>query len=470
MTDMVYPLPAEPKVSFFQTLRFRLIVSVALVHAILMGAFVWLAVTKQSENIRTDLINRAHALTSLMAVASTNALLSENLGSLAEITGRVKRQPDVVYGAIVDIRGDVLASTDPAQVGHHIDLARRSRRSHVLDLRDTVRAAGQPVGTVLLGMSTRALDAHIAETRDQGVAFILLAIVAGSLVAGALSYVITRNLHTLMGAARDIGGGHLAARVNIRARDEVGLLGGAFNAMAESLEATSDQARREHEKRTDAERLACVGELSASIAHEIRNPLSAVINSVKLLGHPSLTAADRTQAIGILNTETQRLQRILNDFLDFSRIRETRPVADDICALIDEVAHLIGEDTQARAVRVHVQSADRPCRTLHDPDQMRQVIWNLILNSVQAMPDGGDVYCRLVREGALVRVSIADTGCGIPDHLLERIVRPFVTGRKQGTGLGLSIVQRILMQHGTRLEVMSHVGAGTEVSFTLEAA
>ena len=69
-----------------------------------------------------------------------------------------------------------------------------------------------------------------------------------------------------------------------------------------------------------------------------------------------------------------------------------------------------------------------------------------------------------------MRVSIADTGCGIPDHLLERIVRPFVTGRKQGTGLGLSIVQRILMQHGTRLEVMSHVGAGTEVSFTLEAA
>jgi signal transduction histidine kinase len=461
----------EPTLSFFQTLRFRLILSVALVHAILMGAFVWSAVAKQSEDIRAELINRAHSLTALMAVASTNALLAEDLGSLAEITGRVKRQPDVIYGAIVDVRGDVLASTDPRQVGHPIDLAalHRGWGRHVLDLRDTIRVAGRRVGTVLLGMSTRALHAHLAQTRDRGVLFILLAIIAGSLAAGLLSYVITRNLYALMAAVREIGGGHLSARVKIGARDEVGLLAGAFNAMARSLEETSLQARKEHEKRTDAERLACVGELSASIAHEIRNPLSAVINSVKLLGHPGLTTEDRGQAIAIVNTESQRLQRILNDFLDFSRIRETRMVEDDICALIEEVARLIQGDLQERSVRIQVQSALHPCRTRHDPDQMRQVIWNLILNSVQAMPEGGDITARLMRVGATVRVSIADTGCGIPDHLLERIVRPFVTGRKQGTGLGLSIVQRILMQHGTRLDVVSHVGAGTEVSFTLEA-
>ena len=467
----------EPKLSFFQTLRFRLMLSVALVHAVLMGAFVWSAVNKQSENIRAELYNRARALTTLMAVASTNALLAEDLGSLAEITARVKRQPDVTYGAIVDVRGDVLASTDPRQVGHRLRVPATARGrlppaadGHTLDLRDTIKVAGQRVGTVLLGMSTRNLRAELAATRNEGLLFILLAIVVGSVAAWALSYFITRNLHTLMAAVRNIGGGHLGVRVKLHARDEVGLLGGAFNAMAESLERTSRQVRDEHEKRTEAERLACVGELSASIAHEIRNPLSAVINSVKLLEHPGLAAEDRAQAIAILNTESQRLQRILSDFLDFSRIRESRLVQDDICTLIEEVAQLIRQDPQTRAVRVQVHSDARPCRTRHDPDQMRQVVWNLMLNAVQAMPEGGDVYVKLAREGHAVRISITDTGCGIPDHLLDKIVKPFVTGRKHGTGLGLAIVQRILIQHGTRLTVTSHVDVGTEVSFDLQAA
>ncbi|MDE2090188.1 MAG: HAMP domain-containing protein, partial [Gammaproteobacteria bacterium] len=233
----------EPKLSFFQTLRFRLMLSVALVHAVLMGAFVWSAVNKQSENIRAELHNRARALTTLMAVASTNALLAEDLGSLAEITARVKRQPDVTYGAIVDVRGDVLASTDPRQVGHRLRVPATAHgrlppaaAGHTLDLRDNIKVAGQRVGSVLLGMSTRNLRAELAATRDEGLLFILLAIVVGSVAAWALSFFITRNLHTLMTAVRKIGGGHLGVRVTMHARDEVGLLGGAFNAMAESLE------------------------------------------------------------------------------------------------------------------------------------------------------------------------------------------------------------------------------------------
>lgn len=467
----------EPKLAFFQTLRFRLMLSVALVHAILMGAFVWSAVKTQSENIRAELYNRAHALTTLMAVASTNALLAEDLGSLAEITARVRRQPDVTYGAIVDERGDVLASTDPHQVGRRLHLRpTRAAGSHAgglgsrLDLQENIDVAGQRVGTVLLGMSTRNLRSELAATRDEGLLFILLAIMVGSVAAWALSFFITRNLHTLMAAVRKIEGGHLSARVKIHTRDEVGLLGSAFNSMGESLEQTSRQVRSEHEKRTEAERLACVGELSASIAHEIRNPLSAVINSVKLLNHPGVSSVDRSQAIAILNVESQRLQRILSDFLEFSRIRESRPVQDDICAVVEEVAQMIRQDPQTQTVRVQVRCDSRPCQTRHDPDQIRQVVWNLMLNAVQAMPEGGDLYATITREGRTVRVSIADTGCGIPDHLLDTIVKPFVTGRKQGTGLGLAIVQRILMQHGTRLSVSSHVNVGTEASFELQSA
>ncbi|MHB8549490.1 MAG: histidine kinase dimerization/phospho-acceptor domain-containing protein, partial [Acidiferrobacterales bacterium] len=379
-----------PRLSFFRTLRFRLVLSVALVHAVLMGAFVWSAVDKQSEAIRAELHNRAHSLITLMVVASTNALLAEDLGSLAEVTERVKQQPDVTEGAIVDVRGDVLASTDPRQVGHRMPAlpdAAAAPGHNRLRLHEQIRVSGHPVGTVFLDMSTRHLNVELAATRDEGLLFILLALVVGSVAAWVLSLLITRNLYTLMAAVRRIGGGNLGVRVNLQARDEVGLLGGAFNAMAESLQRISEQVLNEHEKRTNAERLACVGELSASIAHEIRNPLSAVINSVKLLDHSNLPAADRAQAITILNTESLRLQRILNDFLDFARIRESRLLEADICAVIEEVISLIRQHPQAALVRANMECDACPCRTRHDPDQLRQVIWNLMLNAVQAMPE-----------------------------------------------------------------------------------
>ncbi|MDA8384256.1 MAG: ATP-binding protein [Betaproteobacteria bacterium] len=462
-----------PKLSFFRTLRFRLMLSVALVHAVLMGAFVWSAVNQQSAAIRAELRNRAHSLITLMAVASTNALLAEDLGSLAEVTARVKRQPDVINGAILDVRGDVLASTDAQQVGHYLRIPPRGSAVgglHRLELEEQVRVAGQRVGTVLLGMSTRHLQSELAATRDEGLLFILLALVVGSVAAWGVSLLITRNLYTLMTAVRRIGRGNLGVRVDLQPNDEVGLLGGAFNAMAESLQRISEQAQSEHQRRTDAERLACVGELSASIAHEIRNPLSAVINSVKLLDRPDLPASDRAQSIAILNTESLRLQRILNDFLDFARIRESRLVTGDLSALIEEVAALIRQHPHAGTVKVDIQCDVRPCLVRHDPDQLRQVIWNLMLNGVQAMPEGGQLQVRVRCRARTARVSVTDTGCGIPVQLLDKIVRPFVTGRKQGTGLGLSIAQRILMQHGTTLSILSHVNVGTEMSFDLEVA
>ncbi len=462
-----------PKLSFFRTLRFRLMLSVALVHAVLMGAFVWSAVNQQSEAIRAELRNRAHSLITLMAVASTNALLAEDLGSLAEVTARVKRQPDVTNGAILDVRGDVLASTDPHQVGHYLRIPPRGSAEggrHRLQLEAPIRVAGHQVGTVLLGMSTRHLQSELAATRDEGLLFILLALVVGSVAAWGVSLLITRNLYTLMTAVRRIGGGNLGVRVDLQANDEVGLLGGAFNAMAESLQRISEQAQSEHQQRTDAERLACVGELSASIAHEIRNPLSAVINAVKLLDRSDLPVSDRAQSIAILNTESLRLQRILNDFLDFARIRESRLVIGDLSALIEEVAALIRQHPHAGPVTVEIQCDVRPCMARHDPDQLRQVILNLMLNGLQAMPEGGQLQVRVRCCGRTARVSVTDTGCGIPAQLLDKIMRPFVTGRKQGTGLGLSIAQRILMQHGTTLSILSHVNVGTEMSFDLEVA
>jgi len=466
------------RLSWFATLRFRLIISVALVHAILMGAFIWDAVTEQSDSIRAELQNRGHALSSLMAVATTNALLAEDLASLAEVIDRTQRQADVSYAEVIDSEGNVLASTDPARVGQHVkpriqksETMPLSPGDGVLDLRENIHVAGRTVGAVFVGMSTKNLHHALAATRDEGLLFILVALVVGSLAAWALSFATTRNLHAMTNAVRRITDGDLDVRVNIHSRDEVGLLARAFNAMVGSLARTSRQVKLEHEKRTEAERLACVGELSASIAHEIRNPLSAIINSVQLMTRDNVPEADRRELAGIMTAESNRLQNILNDFLTFSRIPESKLAETDLCPLLRDTVLLLSNDPALpKGVNIQTRIHAEECRARIDADQMRQVFMNLILNAIQAMPEGGQLTVEVHPEGERLAVRIADTGRGIADDMLDKVTHPFITGRKDGTGLGLSIVQRILMQHGTKLTIVSHKDVGTEVGFELESA
>lgn len=477
VSDIV-AIGGKKMLSRFATLRFRLILSVALVHVVLMGAFVWDVVQDQSATIREQLLNRGHELASLMVVASTNPLLEENLASLAEVTNRVKLQPEVVYSEIVDIRGDVLASTSPARVGHrerrplgvndHFPL---KRGDYVLDLSRPVIVAGRRVGTILLGLSTRGMDTALGSMRDRGLLFILAALVVGSIAAWMLAMVVTRRLHGLIAATRKIAAGDLAVRVRGGNRDEVGILADAFNHMVASLQRSASAVQHEHDKRTEAERLACVGELAASIAHEIRNPLAAVINAVRLLGESKLSTEDHAEAMTILNTESQRLQRILDDFLRFSRMREPRPVKSDVTELLHEVSQLLTHDPLlSEKIQIEDHIAAASCQAIFDPDQLRQVVWNLMLNAVQAMPDGGRLDIVAERIDDQILITIADTGDGIPAAIIDQVTQPFFTRRRDGSGLGLAIVQRILMQHGSKLWIDSQPGQGTRMCFRLTAA
>ncbi len=460
---------------FTHTLRFRLMLSVALVHVVLMGIFVADAVREQSDKIQAELYSRGRSLVALTAVASTNALLTEDLGALAEIIHRVKSQPEVVYCEILDSRGRVLGTTYPERLGKVLPLlAAQSEHfplpagDHVLDLQERIRIADQTIGIVTIGLSTVRMDSALAKTWRDGLFFILTALIVGSGAAWVLSLVTTRGLRNMMEAASKISQGNLDVRVPANSQDEVGMLAAAFNHMVASLKQASEDAVQEHERRTQAERLACVGEMSATIAHEIRNPLSAIINSVNLLGGDTLNREDRSQVISILNNESGRLSRILGDFLEFAKMRESQLTRANLKVLIEEIANMLYQDHQAgKRLRLTIHCAPDAQMAVFDHDQMRQVLWNLMLNALQSMPEGGELSVLTRRDGEKIMVSVADTGCGIAPEFLEKVIKPFVTSRKGGTGLGLAIVQRILMQHGTQLGIISHSGVGTEVSFQL---
>ena len=231
------------------------------------------------------------------------------------------------------------------------------------------------------------------------------------------------------------------------------------------LELVTDVTERERlqARLTEAERLAAAGELAAGVAHEIRNPLAAIVNATTLLGvEETLSGEERAHTLGVVKKEARRLNRILSDFLIFAGPREPKPLAGDIREIVDHVGALIREDHgRAHDVELSVRVDPVVPAFPFDADQITQVVWNIALNGVEAMDGCGRLSIAVGLSEAQVAIAITDTGRGMPAEELRRIFEPFYSKKAAGTGLGLTIARRIVAAHGGRIEIESTPGRGT---------
>ena len=231
------------------------------------------------------------------------------------------------------------------------------------------------------------------------------------------------------------------------------------------LELVTDVTERERlqARLTEAERLAAAGELAASVAHEIRNPLAAIVNATTLLGvEETLSGEERAHTLGVVKKEARRLNRILSDFLIFAGPREPKPLAGDIREIVDHVGALIREDHgRAHDVELSVRVDPVVPAFPFDADQITQVVWNIALNGVEAMDGCGRLSIAVGLSEAQVAIAITDTGRGMPAEELRRVFEPFYSKKPAGTGLGLTIARRIVAAHGGRIEIESTPGRGT---------
>jgi signal transduction histidine kinase len=239
------------------------------------------------------------------------------------------------------------------------------------------------------------------------------------------------------------------------------------------LERARGESERLHARLREAERLATAGELAAGMAHEIRNPLAAIVNATALLtDEAALTPEERAVTLTAVRTEARRLNRILSDFLSFARPQEARRATGDIREVVEHVSGLIRDD-RSRAPRVDVRVAVDPAvpRFAFDRDQVIQVLWNVALNGVEAMNGRGRLSLEVGRQNGDVALAVSDTGPGIPRENLGRVFEPFYSGKPNGSGLGLTIAERIVGAHGGRIQIDSAPGRGTRVTllFPLEA-
>lgn len=214
-----------------------------------------------------------------------------------------------------------------------------------------------------------------------------------------------------------------------------------------------------------AEKLAVVGTMTAGLSHEIRNPLNSTGLQLALLGRrvrriPHNFQRELLEPIAAVQREVQRLNRLVDDFLDFARPREFAPSPVDLRSLVESVRTLL--EPQAGEAGLRIECRCQPVPTvIGEADRLRQAVLNLALNAIQATPAGGVVRLEVGESSGQVFIAIEDTGPGIPAALRPRIFEPFYTTKPNGTGLGLPIVCSIVRRHGGNLSIEDNSPSGT---------
>ncbi len=242
-------------------------------------------------------------------------------------------------------------------------------------------------------------------------------------------------------------------------RDADGRKRGAISVFQDLTEV---QEMRERVRRAD--RLAAIGELSAGIAHELRNPLASISGSIEMLASELELTGENKRLMELITRESDRLDRIISDFLDFARIRHPsrRPVAIGTC--IEEVLFLLRNNAaKTEGIDITLECRGRLPDLNVDDEQMRQVFFNLAVNSCEAMAGGGRLEIEVAAAGAeRVRVTFRDTGPGIESVEVGRLFEPFFTTKEGGTGLGLAIANKIVVAHGGTIDYNNRACGGAE--------
>ncbi len=330
-------------------------------------------------------------------------------------------------------------------------------------------------------------------TRDLIIRVGLLSLTVALVIWLMVRISIRRPVATLVRASLALGRGNLGQRIDIRRRDEIGQLAAAFNRMAEHLQAAhgeimaGTQARLELERQVQqAQKLAAVGRLASEVAHEIGTPLNIISGRAEMIqkGLDALQALSPN--VDTILRQIERIGGIMRQLLEYAKPR--RPAIRPAAAgpIFNRTVELLEPVARQRQVHVEVQVPEGLPPLLADPDQLQQVLLNLVTNALDATPPGGQVRLAAsdqdrgvtleptdtrphVRRGQpdepYLTLLVADTGSGMPRQQLEQIFEPFFSTKERagGTGLGLPIVEDIVLAHRGAIEVRSAEGAGTAV-------
>jgi two-component system NtrC family sensor kinase len=340
--------------------------------------------------------------------------------------------------------------------------------------------SGSIVGALYVGMPEKPL-LDMRRRLDLIFAGVLLFVsLTGIALATWISDRMARPVRALAEAARRVANGQRIEPIVVTSNDEIGQLAIEFNTMTREVALLNQTLEQKVEERTRdleeknaqllvtqmelcrAERLAGLGMLAAGVAHEINNPLAVIRGNAELLQSAILEDVENREEADAIVEEAIRIERIVNNLRVFSRNGMKRVTTFSLGKMLDAILNQIGHQIPLEHYRVIREYRERDVEIGGDTDQLRQVFTNLIINGLEAMPDGGELTISTEPDqtGQQVVVTVRDKGCGIRDKDKERLFSPFFSTKDHGTGLGLAVSYGIVRDHGGDIRFESRVGEG----------
>ncbi len=473
-------------------------------------------------------VSNAEEIGDVIGQSTYDAMMKNDKSSLNSMIGRIAASENIEYIRLIDQKGRVAFSSKAGEVGSMVGIyAHRCTRCHssaetgttpplAHNSRILVSKAGKeslgftrairnepacssaachfhPVEDTVLGhldisISLEMLRKKSHEYRLEFVMLTcLLLLIIGILVTILTHYLVDIPVQKLVRHTVQVATGNLDSRVTVTSRDELGALSEAINRMTENLgtadrelkewaesleqkvEERSQAVMRMEEQLRRSEKLASLGTLSAGVAHEINNPLTGILLYASILGSDKRLDPALLPDLDKIISETKRCAGIVKDLLEFSR--ESLPAKEQIAitSLLDEVATLFHHHPDFSSIVITKQYDENIPLVSVDPNQIRQVFMNLVINAGHAMPHGGnlDISTEQSSDRQSIFISFKDTGTGIAEENLTRIFDPFFTTKAEGTGLGLAISYGIIANNGGKINVQSEVGKGTTFIISL---
>ncbi len=508
----------------------KLILSITVLVILVVGAGVPLSLRALEQQRERETVLGADQLSRTIVSATWDAMLRDHREEAYRAMKMIAQQPGIERirifnkegrimfsswaetGAMVDKRAEAcdLCHTS-GQPLVHVDLPTRARtfgrpsgKGRVLGLVtpiyndpacSTAACHAHPGSTRVLGvldvhLSLDRVDDEIAAARARG-RWIMVALIGLSSLAIVLSVrrFVDRPIKKLIAGTRAVSNMQLDRPLEVPYDDELGELAHAFDVMRGRLKsalAERDEFARDLERKVEErteqlkaaqdilvrrDRLASLGQLAASVAHEINNPLSGVLNYTMLMerilrpdGVPPGRVEEFRGYLGQVAQETSRVGRIVTSLLSFARPSKARRVPQDMTELIQATVALVQHklDQQRVYARIEIEPGLPLCPC--DGSQLRQVVMNLVMNAAEAMPDGGSIAVRARRQAAgdTIVLEVEDKGMGMTDEQLAHVFDPFFTTKGEGgCGLGLTVVYGIVTAHGGSIDIRSRVGEGT---------
>jgi two-component system NtrC family sensor kinase len=312
-----------------------------------------------------------------------------------------------------------------------------------------------------LGKEAGAIKVRVMEVAAVMLLFAMIGV-------SGLSYYLLRPVRQLVTATERISQGDLSQEIPVRSRDELGHLTQSFNRMVKNLARIQNELVR-------SEKLVSIGRLSAGVAHEIRNPLNAMKGAIVHLQRRRKDDSLIQEYTKLVSEEIDRLSGFVTEFLHFARQSKPRLIPTDLNQLIQTVQNFYKKQVSERSICMHNRLEPNLPQLPLDPNQMEQVLVNILINAMDALPSGGDItFSTFILEKnnggdrrQWIRVELRDNGIGIPAENLQSVFDPFFSTKESGTGLGLPLSLGIVENHGGRMTIDPRYGQGTKVVIEL---